>query len=143
MPPIEKKVHRVPFTAFSSLLLFIPGIYAYYHGVMDVFASSFLCTLTSTAHHAHECRDEILRKVDRTVVRVISIAYVLHALLYLNVFSQHVLMLLVFGAITALLYVRFAMFYDNEDVHEMHVMIHACAVLGMMQYINARLYSRT
>ena len=133
---------RFPLTTLSSLLLFLPGIYAYYHGVMDVFATSFICTLTSVAHHAHECRDEILGNLDRTVVRVIAVAYVLHALMYLNIYSQHVFLLMVFGAMTALLYARFALLNENEEVHEMHVMIHACAVLGMVQYINARLYSR-
>lgn len=132
---------KVPVTAISSLFLFIPGIYAYYHGVTDVFATSFLCTVTSVMHHGHECRDEALAKLDRICVRVISVAYVMHALFYLRP-GMHVFLLVLVGITTSIMYAKFALFTESDTVHDMHVLIHACAVLGMIQYVNARIYSR-
>ena len=124
-------------TTFTSLLLIFPAIYAYGHGLIDVFVASMICAMTSFLHHGNNCKDHGLAIIDRTAVRLISMVYILHAILFLGS-SLHVLSLLLFGVVTGALYVRYALLQDTEDVHDMHALIHVFAMVGMIQYVNAR-----
>lgn len=126
-----------PITVYSSLLLIIPALHAYNCGFTDVFVASMICAITSTLHHGNGCKDATLATIDRAAVRIISVAYILHALLYFNN-TAYVLILALCGAVTGALYMKYAFFTETEEIHDMHAMIHLCAMMGMFQYINAR-----
>ena len=118
----------------SSCLFLIPVIYGYLINYPAVAIGSFICFLTSVAHHYYQAKHKVFQLIDKICVNSIA-AYFTYQCFTKIGFTFYANLMYIFGLAALLLY-----FYHVKRPHlykSHYCCVHLLAITGIMCYIKA------
>jgi len=118
----------------SSCLFLIPVIYGYLINYPAVAIGSFICFLTSVAHHYYQAKHKVFQLIDKICVNTIA-AYFTYQCFTKIGFTFYANLMYIFALAALMVWIYL---YYNLHLYKTHYCcVHLLAITGIMCYIKA------